>query len=172
MDKAILQAFFMEYASAEQGEVISAAVVKSEMRLLTLVNKVVHEDPDFMSVHFDKIIGRFGHDAKALMKGLMAMRTDLTKQQHKEVMDKFLAKLPAADQASLLQQQLVAQNVAAMASPKAGDKKKNGEDGASTKSFWDHFKSRDKKPEKAKPSAALHKKSEEEGQSMADFLEK
>jgi hypothetical protein len=105
----------------------------------------------------------------------MAMRTDLTKQQHKEVMEKFMAKLPAADQASLLQQQLVAQNVAAMASPKANDKKKNnnsGEDGASTKSFWDHFKSRDKKPEKAKPSAALLKKTEEEGQSMADFLEK
>jgi len=104
-----------------------------------------------------------------LPSGLMSMRTDLSKSQRKEVMDKFVQKLPAADPAALLQQQLVSQSVAAMSSPRA----RRGEDDATqTKSFWDVFKSREKKPDKPKPSAALlaAKRMDEDGQSMTDFL--
>lgn len=103
------------------------------------------------------------------------MRTDLTKQQKKEVMDKFIAKMPVADPAALLQQQLIAQGVAAMASPKAKDKRNKDGDEAPSKSFWDRFKSdknESKTKEKPKPSAVLSKKSsgDDDGHSMAEFL--
>lgn len=70
-DKQILHAFFMQFSNEDpmEPQIVPAAVIKNELRLLTLVNKVVHEDPDFMSVHFDKIIGRFGHSAKEVMEG-------------------------------------------------------------------------------------------------------
>lgn len=103
------------------------------------------------------------------------MRTDLTKQQKKEVMDKFVSKMPAADPAALLQQQLIAQGVAAMASPKGKDKR-NKDDEAPSKSFWDRFKSdknEAKGKEKPKPSAALATKksnADDEGHSMAEFI--
>jgi len=188
LDKQILQEFFMQYAwddseegiavgaSASQGA-IPASLVKSELRLLTLVNKVVHADPDFMAVHFERLIARFGLQAKEVMEGLLAMRTDLKKEQRRELMEKFLAKLPAPDQAQLLERQLVAQNVAALASPKSaggaggGVGGKAGGSGAG-KSFWDVFKSREKKAEKAKPSAALapSKRINEDGTSMSEFL--
>ena len=217
-DKKMISEFFMKYATSVSdgglGEIIPVALVKSETRLLTLIGKVVAEDPDFMSVHFDKIIARsggntrtrktrasehvrvwgkrfcaltrlsacclcvssFGPDSKDLFSGLLAMRTDLTKAQKKEVMDKFIAKMPVADPAALLQQQLIAQGVAAMASPKSKDKR-GGKDGdeAPSKSFWDRFKSdknEAKGKEKPKPSAVLSKKpsADDEGHSMAEFI--
>lgn len=90
-------------------------------------------------------------------------------------MAKFLQKVPAADPAALLQQQLVAQQNAAMSSPKAGDKldakgKQGGEGEISTKSFLDVFRSRTKEKAKAKPSAAIKKNAIEAN--MSDFLSK
>jgi hypothetical protein len=193
LDKQILQEFFMQHAwddseegiangaSSSQGA-IPASLVKSELRLLTLVNKVVHADPDFMAVHFERLIGRFGASAKEVMEGLLAMRTDLKKEQRRELMEKFMAKMPAPDAAALLEKQLVSQNVAALASPKAGADKRKGDGAAggssssssSGKSFWDVFKSREKKAEKAKPSAHIlpSKRSahDDDGQNMSDFL--
>lgn len=61
-DKKMISEFFLKYATSVSdgglGEIIPGALVKSETRLLTLIGKVVAEDPDFMSVHFDKIIAR------------------------------------------------------------------------------------------------------------------
>lgn len=170
-DKNILQGFFETYTLPEHGSVLPTQLLKNELRLLTLVNKVVHEDVDFMSVHFDKLIARFGHSAGEVMEGLISMRTDLTKAQRQEVMAKFHEKLPRANPQELLEKQLVAQNVAAMASPKNKSRRAGGggEEGeTSIKSLWERFKSRDKN-EKMQKKVVKKVQRDEDGMTLSEF---
>ena len=171
-DKGILQNFFAQYTDEENpaGGLLPFNLLKNELRLLTLVNKVVHEDVDFMPVHFDKLIARFGHSAGEVMEGLMGMRTDLSRSQRAEVMAKFNEKLPRANQQELLEQQLVAQNVAAMAqmsSPKAKRRMNPNEEETSIKSLWERFKSRDK--DKGKKAHQPKKVRDDDSMTLQEF---
>jgi hypothetical protein len=111
-----------------------------------------------MSVHFDKLIARFGHSAGEVMEGLMSMRTDLSRTQRNEVMSKFTEKLPRANPSELLEKQLVSQAVAGMASPRGKNDLKSkrrggaqdGEEETSIKGFWERFRDRNRD----KPAAA------------------
>jgi len=199
-DRQILQQFFMQYARGDDDSgaggaggvgLISPQTVKSELALLKVVNKIIHEDPDFMSVHFEAFQARFGGAAREVMEGLIAMRTDLSKAQRKEIMEKFIQQLPAsyaADQSShRLQQQLVNQNLQSLASPKSGSSgaSSSGSKGLSgvvsdlsARGFWEIFKNREKKSGKSKPSSFLHRMAskrsgmdEEHGQSVSSFIE-
>lgn len=143
------------------------AQIKSELGLLKLVIKVINADIEFFSVHFEKVSARFGHRAKEVMEALLSMRGDVNKAQKKEVMERFIAQLPAADPAALLADKLIAQQSEALSSPKDDKSRRRGAGaGDEDRSFWDIFKGKDKK-DKKKPKKKVE---ENESQSIADFL--
>ncbi len=155
-DKSAFQEFFFSYS-----DILAPNTIKSELSLLKIVNKVVHEDIDFMSVHFEKICKKFGSKAKDVMEGLMSMRTDLTKAQRKEVLDKFMLVLnsevaqaqatPGAITAAQAAQQGV--NIGPAFSPvKSSSNNKSGEEKSTISSFLASIKAKAKFQAKTKPS--------------------
>eukprot|EP00808_Paulinella_micropora_P000663 g13927.t1 len=77
-----------------QRELIDEKDAKAEINTLKIVREVVQAEEDFIQVHFEKIINKFGSEAEEVMEGLLAVRSDLSAKMRKELMEAFRAKMP------------------------------------------------------------------------------
>lgn len=84
--------FFSNYAD---NVIFSPKYIDEEIGIMQLIEKVMGADSDFISVHFAAITNRFKRKALPIMKGLLAVREEMTKKEREDVLKSFQQQLPA-----------------------------------------------------------------------------
>ena len=81
--------FLQEYSN-----VVPKATIKSELVVLTIIEKVLKAEDGFFGLHFASIYPRFDKQAPTVLEGLLKCRQDVDRSLRNEVMQDFFKQFP------------------------------------------------------------------------------